>query len=112
MKWQEVFEVHRKIGAVYFEGDKLKSVLFSTDMRRKRQNYRINDTIYLCFDCDSKSSEIGQITRGLRVGDTFKVYEKTSPDSWIDAGLHRCSAIKDGVDERNRKSLVLVIKPV
>lgn len=112
MKWQEVFEVHRKIGAVCFEDDKLKSVLFSTDIRRKRQNYRKGDTIYLCFDRDSKSSEIGQITRALKVGDTFTVYEKTSPDCWIDAGQHQCIEIKDGVDVRDRKSLVLAIKPV
>ncbi|WP_306537394.1 hypothetical protein [Geobacter sp.] len=112
MKWQEVFKVHRKIGAVYFEENKLKSVLFSPDKRRKRHNFRQGDTIYLCFDHNSKSSEVGQILTLLKVGNSFTVYEKISPDCWLDAGLHECAAIKDGVDESGKKSLVIMINPV
>lgn len=112
MKWKEVFKVHRKIRVTYFEDNKLKSVLFSKDKRRKRQNFRQGDTIYLCFDRKSKSENIKQLLSLLNVGDSFKVYEKTSPDSWIDAGLHECTEIRDGVDKFDRKSLIVAIKPV
>jgi len=112
MKWKDVFKAHRQIRAVYFEDSKLKSVLFSPDRRRKRHNFKQGDTIYLCFYRSSKSSAVRQILSLLKVGDSFTVYEKTSPDCWVDAGLHECTEIKDGVDRLNRKSLVLTIKPV
>lgn len=112
MTWKDVFKVHRKIGAVYFEEKKLKSVLFSLDKRRNRHNYKIGNVYYLCFNNDGKSSEVSLILSLLKVGDIFTVYEKVSPDCWKHAGLNACTSIKEGNDPVNRKSIIVTVEPV
>lgn len=112
LKWKEVFKAHRKRNALYFEGKKLKSVLFSLDKRRNRHNYKDGNSFYLCFDGDSPSSKIRLVLSSVKVGDVFTVYEKISPDYWIDAGLHLCAGIKEGNDTAHRKSLIVIVEPI
>lgn len=111
LKWKEVFKVHRKINALYFENKKLKSALFSLDKRRNRHNYTIGNTLYLCFNDSSQSLEVKLILSSLKVGDVFTVYKKASPDYWIDAGPHVCTGIKKGNDAADRKSIIVVAEP-
>mgnify|MGYP006943735153 CR=1 FL=1 len=109
----EVFKQHRKIGVVYFEHKKLKSVLFSLDKRRRRKSYRDGDTIYLCFDENSKKySEVKHIISWLKIGDVFTVYEKVSSDFWTNAGMHVCVDIGEGLDAENRQSFIVKVKSV
>jgi hypothetical protein len=113
MTWNEVFKVHRIIGAMYFGGGEIKSMLFSLDKRRGRHNFKEGNHLHFCFDKDKqKSSDIANILSKLKADDTFTVYEKTSPDCWEDRGLHVCASIEDGVDASGRKSLIVTAKPV
>ncbi|MDA8428111.1 MAG: hypothetical protein M0T70_02540 [Geobacteraceae bacterium] len=111
MTWNEVFEVHRKIAAVYFGGGKIKSMLFSQDKRRNRHHYKVGSTLYFCFDSSKNSSEIRLVKTVLEAGDVFRVFEKIAPDVYEDAGLHICKSIGDGVDDLKRPSLVVTVEP-
>jgi hypothetical protein len=110
LTWQEVFQVHRKIRAAYFEAGKVKSMLFSQDRRRKRINYKKGDTLCFCFF--ESALEVKQTLSQLHVGDIFKVYEKVAPDTWADIGNHKCVSIGEGKDAANRAALVVEVEPV
>lgn len=112
MNWSQVFRVHRRIGAVYFSGGALKSVLFSVDRRRSRLNFRQGDRLCLCFDEGGSTSEIRQLKSTLKVGDRFVVYEKLAPDAWRDAGVHQCVGMGRGIDANGRDSIVVSMLPV
>ncbi|KAB0667523.1 hypothetical protein F6V25_02150 [Oryzomonas japonica] len=108
MKWQEVFQIHRKIRAAYVEEGQLKSMLFSLDRRRKRFNYRKGDTLCFCFY--KAAPETAQILSSLRIGANFRVFEKVAPDTWNDLGSHTCIFVGDGKDAANRDSLVIEVR--
>lgn len=112
MNWSQVFEVHRRIGAVYFDGGTLKSVLFSVDRRRSRLNFRQGDRLFLCFEEGGSTSEMRRLVAKLKVGDRFVVYEKLAPDAWRDAGAHQCVGMGPGIDANGRDSLVVSILPI
>ena len=108
LTWQEVFEVHRQIRAIHFENGKIKSMLFSTDGRRNRINYKKGKSLFFCFI--QNAAEAGKIANTMKVGDELTVYEKLAPDVWVNIGKHKCVNIGNGKDKLNRDSFVVEVK--
>lgn len=107
LNWYDVFALHRGIKALYFEGGKIKSLMFSLDRRRLRLNEVHGDQLLFYFPDDFEYDLLEKV----KEGEPFIVYRKISPDRWQNAGLYKVKSIGQGIDSLKRPSFILTVIP-
>jgi len=110
MKWNDVFRQHKKISAIYTEGNVLKSLMFSGDRRRARLNSTTEDKLVFCFPPWMKNSDLTAMQKAKNEKSKIRVFRKFGPDNWKDIGFHQIIEYKSGVDMRGRESHIFLLK--
>lgn len=111
MKWDEVFEVHRKQNAVYGPEDLIKSMLFSEDSRRNRKNEVKGNTLWFCFPPNMNKHDYDLLMDAKKEDKKFTVYRKFGVNDYRNIGKHKITKLRKGNDKHGRESIIFHVEP-